>query len=136
MNFLVSNVSTLGQSPPPRTAMVCLFISLIMSGVVVQVSCHEYSSHIDFTVFFQVRKNRSNFFDNTRLPYFGISLCPVSCTCVKVAVSGKKCFCDSVSFYTFQSKVKLLKYNLICILLKKKNLAYQTHDFSGLKTGI
>lgn len=85
----MSNLSTLGQSPSPWTAMVCLFISL-MSDVVVQVSCHEYSSHIDFTVFFQIRKNRSNFFDNTRLPYLGLSLCPVSCTCVEVAISGKR----------------------------------------------
>ena len=33
----------------------------------------------------------------------------------------------------FSVKSKLLKYNLISILLKKKNSVYQTHDFSGLK---
>lgn len=71
--------------------MVCFPISLIMSHVVVvEVSCHEDNSHIAFTVFFQIRKNRSDFFDNTRLPYLCLSLCPVSGTCVKVAVSGKR----------------------------------------------
>ena len=100
----MSNLSTLGQSPPPRTAMVCLFISLIMSDVV-QVSCHECSSHIDFTVFFQIRKNRSNFFDNTRLPYLGLSLCPVSCTCVEVVISGKRNVFEILSLSIINSQL-------------------------------
>lgn len=109
---------------------ICLLISLIMSDVVVvvvivEVFCHEVNSHVDFTLFFQIGKNRSDFFDNTRLPYICLSLCPVSCPCVKVAISGKRNVWRVIVASYCISKSKTFKYNFICTLLQKKiNVAH------------